>query len=491
MTTLRSLYTSASFSANQGVKWEMLSNDQCEDIFLTVLELLERTGADVKSEKALEIFKNGGCWVEGNRVKIPSSVAECAVRTAPSRVTLCDQAGKRAMRLEANNAYFGPGYGNELIIDPATGEIRKPLKGDVAKTAILCDGLKNIDFVMSNGLPTEVNPKIADVHAFEALVTNTKKPIIQSVSCTAQMQDILDISAEVAGGLTELQKNPFVALLINTEEALSHSAESLEQVILAAENKIPFIYSSKVIAGDSAPSSPAGAIVVSLANALVGIVLSQLVNQGAPAIAGGFMSIKDSEGKVLLGAPEVSLMSTGMANVFRYIGIPSFATAGMTDSKNSDAQLGLESAFSILGMGLCGANVVHGCGQTENGLTGSLDLLTMSDEIVGIVGRICRGIEVDEERLARGVYEAIGPGGHYMGEEHTLKYFKKEFYWPTLMNRLRIQDWEANGSKTLGQRTNDKTQDIINTHQVESLSVEVLNNIKVIVERAEARVANK
>ncbi len=489
MQTTRSHYTRANYEVNQTTLWKILGDDQCEEIFMNAMEVLERTGAEVLSAEARKIFEEAGCWVDGNRVRVPSALSEWAARVAPSRITLCDRNGKRALRVETTNAFYGPGEGNAYVIDPLTDERRKPLKADVAVTGLLCDGLKHVDFAMSNGLPTDVKATMADVHAFEALATNTVKPIVQSVQGVKQGQAIIDIAAAIAGSLKEFQKNPFMALLIQTEGSLVHSDETLAKVILAAKNGVPFIYNTKLIAGDTAPVTPAGAIVVALADVLVGILLGQLVRQGAPVIGGGCFTIDDKQNGILpYGAPEASLMGTGMANALRYLRVPSFGFAGASDAKESDAQTGLELAFSILHAGLSGTSLIHGCGQLEYGLTGSLQVLVMGDEVMDMTRRIIKGIEVNEERMARGVIDAVQPGGNYLGEEHTLKYFRAEFWWPTLMNRCRIEDWARSGEKTMGQRAQEKAQSIIKAHQPEKLSEDILAKIRTIVEKTEATV---
>ena len=88
MYTTRSLFRRANFDINQTIFFEMLSKDQCEEIIVTAMELLERTGAKVGSKQALALFSAGGCYVDGDCVRIPSAKTEWAVRTAPSRVTL-------------------------------------------------------------------------------------------------------------------------------------------------------------------------------------------------------------------------------------------------------------------------------------------------------------------------------------------------------------------------------------------------------------------
>ncbi len=487
MYTTKSLFTRANYDINQTISWEMLSEDQCEEIVMTAFEILERTGADVFSEKALSIFVKGGCWVEGNRVRFPSAKVEWALRTAPSRVTLCDRDGKRSILMETNNVHYGPGFGNQAIVDIDSDEVRAIKKADIADIAKICSDLENIDFVMDSGLPADVDSKVSSIHAYEAMVSHTKKPIIQEVACVDQAKVIVDMAASVAGGLEKLQMNPFTALYAVNPEPLSHDGKLLDILILAAESGVPVIYGSQLITGLTAPEKSAGALVVALANAFVAILLTQLVKEGAAVISGGFFTINDTENNVApYGAPEVSLLNAGYANVLRYLRVPSFGFAGGTDAKTSDAQLGLESAFSILHAGLAGTNLIYGAGQIESGLTASAASLAIGDELMGMTRRIMRGIEVNEDKLARGVIDDVQPGGHYLGAEHTMYYFKSEQFWPQLMNRNRIDDWMAAGSKTLGVRAKEKVQELLKFHSDQPLDADVAAKLKEMIAKAEA-----
>ena len=91
--------------------------------------------------------------------------------------------------------------------------------------------------------------------------------------------------------------------------------------------------------------------------------------------------------------------------------------------------------------GLSGANLVHDVGFIEGAMTGSLQMLVMSDEIIGMVRRLQRGVRVDEETLAVDVIDAVGPGGHFLSQAHTLRHFRDEFWFPTLMDRKQYENW--------------------------------------------------
>ena len=487
MFSTTSLYTKAGFQVNQNIEWNMLTEDQCEVIVLTAMEILERTGADVLCAEARKTLADYGCWVDGDRVRVPSHKMEKALAAAPSRLTLCDRNGKRAIMMEAGTPHYGTGFGCKEVVDVASGEVRAIAKQDVADVAKICGGLENIDFVMDNGAPTDVPAAAAEVHAFEAIVSNTVKPVVQEVKNAKQAEAIMKMAFAVAGGEEKFAQNPFAAIVVENEEALCISAEAASVVAAAAAKGFPVVFSNKLITGFTAPEESAGAIVAGLVNSLLALVLAEATAEGAPFITGGFYTINDMDNEMNpYGAPEISLINAGFAGVLRYLKVPSFGFGGGSDSKISDAQMGLEACLSLVHAGLAGTNLIYGAGIMETGNVASPYLLVIGDEIMGMTRRIMRGVEMDEDRLCRGVIDDVQPGGHYLGSEHTRYYFKDEQFWPKLMNRNRIDDWTAAGAKSLGQRAAEMTQQLLSVAAPQLLDDAVAAELKKIVADAEA-----
>ena len=129
------------------------------------------------------------------------------------------------------------------------------------------------------------------------------------------------------------------------------------------------------------------------------------------------------------------MLSAALAEIAHYYRLPMFSTAGCSDSKVMDQQAAIESALSCLMAALSGANLVHDVGFLENGLIGSYEMLVITNEVIAMVKRIMRGIEVNEESLALDVINKVGPGGNFLLEEHTLHHFRKELWHPELMDR--------------------------------------------------------
>lgn len=484
-------YVRSRYKVNQTTYFEMLSEEQRKEIYQASLEILERTGARVFDEESLEILKEAGCWVDGDRVRIPVGLSEWAVRSAPSRIHLYNRKGEPKLILQGNNSYFGPGPTNTYHRDPYTGERRRPVLSDTENVGKVCDALPNIDFVQDLGTPTKVTDSLADIHAFNALVRSTTKPIVHWGFDTDQYQDIVDMAAAVVGGLENLQRKPFIVLYSEPSSPLLHSREAISKAVFAARNKIPIVYTPCVISGATTPATMAGTIALGVAESLVGIVVSQLVRRGAPIIMGGVYGIMDMKTTVYsYGSPEFHLLQAGISEVAHYMEIPVFGTAGCTDSHIMDGQAAAEATLSLTMAALTGANLVHDSGYTGSGSTGSLEQLVMVDEILGMVKRFMRGINITDETLVLDIVNQVGPGGHFLLQEHTMNNFKTETWFPTLMNRMRYHGWknEAGGS-SMGDRVRDKLHNILAEHKPEPLPEDVTAKLDEIIARAEEREA--
>jgi trimethylamine--corrinoid protein Co-methyltransferase len=360
---------------------------------------------------------------------------------------------------------------------------------DTENVGRVCEALPHIDFVMDLGTPGGVTLNLADVHAFTALVRNTTKPIVHWGFGIDQYKDIIDIASAAAGGLESLQKRPFLVLYSEPSPPLLHSDEAIDKALVAAEKRIPVVYTPCIISGGTAPATLAGSLALGVAESVVGIVAAQLVREGSPIIMGGVYGIMDMQTTVYsYGSPEFQIMQAGIAEVAHYMDVPVFGTAGCTDAHVLDAQAAAEAALSILIAAESGANLVHDCGYTGFGAAGSLFQLVLADEVIGMVKRIIRGIEVNDETLALDDIDRAGPSGEFISSMHTFKNFRKETWFPTLMNRMRYSEWKAMaGESSMGDRIKEKTRKVLEETKVPELTPEVNRDIEKILKKAEDR----
>lgn len=467
-------------------QFRVLSHDQIEQIFLGALEVLENTGTLVHETQARELLARAGAKLDGSVARIPAGLVKDMLTSVPPRVVLGNRDGERTLILEGNRIYYGTGSDCPFIMDAKSGQRRLFVRKDIEDAARVVDSCPNLDFHMSLGLMSEVPTYSYDRHQAAAMLRNTRKPLVLTAMSRDGLSDIVEMYYLVRGGRDAFEVNPGFIIYLEPTSPLVHSKAALEKLIFAAERRIPAIYTPCPIGGATAPVTLAGMLVLALAEFLVGMVVAQLTRRGAPVIMGGVTSIMDMHSTILTyGSPELHLASAAMTDVAHSMGIPMFSTAGCSDSKTLDEQAAVESALSIMAAGLSGANLIHDVGFLESALIGSHEMVVLGDEVVGMVRRFLSGVRVDDETLALDVIHAVGPGGNFVSQKHTLRNFRKELWFPQLIDRSKYETWKSEGSRTLGDRVRRRVSDILTTHKVPPLPANVDSGIDRIIQRAD------
>jgi trimethylamine--corrinoid protein Co-methyltransferase len=396
------------------------------------------------------------------------------------------------MELEGRKSYYGTSTASPNTKDALTGEIHQTRVTDIALGAKVADALPNIDWVMPMGSSQDVPALAADLHEFEAVVTNTTKPIVFIGYSPRGVELVYEMAAEVAGGLDNLVQRPFLLAYPEPISPLVLPPEVVDRMFIAADLGLPQIPGPTVQTGATGPVTLAGTVVQLVAEGLMGITLVQLRRAGAPCFLGGNFGVFDMRtGLLCVGAPEMSLGLAAYAEVAQSFGFPTWGLAGSTDAKTLDAQAGIESAFSILAQGLAGLNLIHDVGYMDSGMICSAEMLVMGDEVIGMANRFIEGIKVNTETLARGVIEAVGPGGHFLQEDHTYHNFRKELWAPSLLTRHHYATWQANGAKDMAQRVHEKVIEIVESHEVLPLPYKTLAALEQLKQRGEQELAGK
>ena len=470
------------------VNVNLIAKEDMEKILEAGYKVMEEVGMDIHNEKALALLTKAGCEVDGVRVRISRDLVAKALATAPKVVDIYDREGNLAMSLGGRNCYFGPGPTCPNFFDPQTGERRPAIKQDAADTALVADALPNIDYVMSLCVIGDQTKTLADVHEIHAMVQNTTKPLVSWAFNHTNLGYMIDMCAAVAGGEEELQAKPFLVVYSEPTTPLTHTKEALDKMMLLNERKIPCIYTPGMIMGGTAPVTIAGALSVGLADTLTGLVISQLVSPGAPMIcgaAGGPMDMKTMQHSY--GAPEWMLLHGASAEILHTLELPVFHAAGVSDSKVLDAQAAIEATMQIMNALATGGNLIHDVGFMDLGMTGSIDLMVMCDEIIAMAKRYYQGIAVDTDHLGFEVIKAVGPGGNFLTQEHTAMHFR-ETWNPTLIDRFGYNTWFDNGAKTMTERAQERTKEILENHQPKQLTKTQKASIDQVLAQAEATV---
>lgn len=479
------MITSSNFSLGKPMLC-FLTNYEREKIHLSTLEILENTGLEIKHQEALNLLKNAGAIVEENHVRFPENLIKEALHTAPSRVVLADRNGKRSLFLQEKNTYFGTGSCCPFTIDIFTDERRESNKKDVGNMAKISDYLPNIDFVMSMALVKHDHPEIGYPHEFEAMLTNTTKPIILSAADGKNVESIIYMAQIVAESkANNFKHNPFIAIYSESTSPLRHAEDALSKLLVCAKNKIPVIHTVGIMGGATAPATKAGALVQANAELLSALVIHQLKNPGAPFLYGGTITMLDMKTMAHpYGAPEFHQLSSALTEMGEFYNMPVFSTGGCSDAKSFDQQAAAESIYSLLLAALSGGNLIHDVGYIDSGLTSSAEQLIFSDEAIALIKHITQGFNVSNNDLALDIINRVGPGGNFLAEKHTLDNFRNHFM-PKLFERKSYNQWQNEGSKVLGSKVKEKAKEIIKNHKPEPIIKDKLEELRKYIEKNE------
>jgi len=241
------------------------------------------------------------------------------------------------------------------------------------------------------------------------------------------------------------------------------------------------------LAGAMAPITMPGALVLQHAEALAGIVLSQIVRTGAPVIYGSFTSNVDMKsGSPAFGTPEFVKAAFGAGQLARHIQIPWRGSAA-TASNTPDEQSVYEFLMSAWGSVLGGVNMmVHAAGWLEGGLTGSMEKFILDIEMLQTFAEIFNPLNSDDAELAFEAIASVEPGSHFFGCDHTMERYQTAFYEPLVSDWSNFGQWTDNGSRTATQRANGIWKKILQDFEAPAMDVARREELLAFIERRSA-----
>jgi len=442
------------YKGYSGGIYKPLSENDVEVIHDASLEILEKTGFTYESglDATLTMLENAGASVErtSDRVYFPRDLILEQTAKAPAQVVLYSRDGQYDLSLSENRVHLGTGGAAIKILDLETGDPRPSTLNDLYLLGRLVDRLKNIHFFLRPCIPTDISESEYDVNIFYACLKSTAKHVMSGVNDVSGLHRMIDLAAMVAGGKAQLQAQPFVSVI--TSFAISPLKLCTQSTLIMQEairHRIPVALSAAPMSGSTSPVTMSGTLAQLHAEQMAGICICQLTNPGAPLLYGGIPGRANLASMGYLGgAVECGMMNAAIHQLANHIRVPNYNSSGLSDSKIPDAQAGWEKAATTLLAAMGGSNFVHhAAGMLESMLTVAYEQYVIDDEIIGMCGRVLKGIEVDSEHLALDVIEAVGPGGNFMLADHTVDHLRSEYYLGNgIADQTNREQWENNGS---------------------------------------------
>lgn len=435
---------------------EALSADQLEAIHWTSIRILEELGIEVMSTQALAVLKASGADVDPatNTVRLDRGLVEKALMTAPSSFILTPRnAGKRVI-MGGNHINFGLVAGPPNVHDCERG--RRP-----GNYQDYCDFIRlaqyfNAIHVIGNQVcaPVELPASSRHLDTYRANLVYSD----QVFHCTAigagRALDGIRMMAIARGlSLAEIAKSPGVITIISVNSPRRLDEAMAQGLMAMAEHGQAVVITPFTLMGAMAPVSLAAALAQQNAEALFGIVLTQLIRPGTPVMYGAFTSNVDMRsGSPAFGTPENAKANIASGQLARRYRLP-YRTSNASASNAADAQGAYETEMSLWGAILGHGNLVyHAAGWQEGGLTASFEKLVLDVEMLQLMMEFLKPIVVNEQELGFDAIKGVPTGGHFFGEQHTMDRYEHAFYQPLVSNWQNYENWQIGGGKDATQR---------------------------------------
>ncbi|MCP5052610.1 MAG: hypothetical protein GY940_35910 [bacterium] len=467
-----------------------------ERIISEARDILSRIGVKIYHPGTVSLLSGHGASVESvpgtnaHNVLLSADIIDRALETVPSNFKLFDTRGDETHDFSGFNVHFTPASSALNILDYGTGQSRRPDTADYIRYVKINGQLKHLASQSTAFIPDDVISTISDSYRLYLCLLYSRKPVVTGTFSVDAFPVMKTMQVAVRGTDEALKEKPLAMFSCCPTTPLKWSERICRDIIDCGGSGIPIELIPMPLAGFTAPVTLVGSLVGHTAEALSGIVISQLNHPGAPLLYGGAPASFDIRYETTpLGAVETQMMDCGYNEIGKYLGIPTQGYIALSDSKSLDAQAGLETSMGATMAALSGINSISGPGMLDFVNTFSLEKLILDNEICGMTFRMLEGIQPRDDFPTAPRYEELLKEKHLLISKHSRRYLRKEHYFPgPVIDRANRERWQEDGSLTLGQRAHSEVERLLESYEQEppSLDPDVKRELTAIIE-AEAR----
>lgn len=458
----------------------VLSEDALERIRSAALRVLDDLGVRIASDGVRGRLKAAGARVGAERARLPRPLIDEALGQAPRELVLAARDPSADLRVGRGDGWLGTGGPAGRAVDLRTDERRDPTLADVADAARLADAAPQLGYLGPSVVALDLPAEARTLRELHVRLANTSKHVQVVAPATRPEAEALAEIARLAAG-DELRDRPIVSAVLPVASALALDGDRLEAAIALAEAGVPWDVVAEPVAGVTAPATLAGALVSALAEALAGFVSLQLLAPGTASILGTrSLRVPDDELGPLPCGPSDPLFQMAWIQLARSLGLPAHVDAFATGSRSSDWQAGIEGGLSATAAWMTGPDLLAAAGMRDGGRVFSPIAMLLDSELFDLVRRIPLGFAADDEALAVEVIEGVGPGGHFLGETHTLRHMR-EAWMSRFMDTDTWEAWEGSGRPQPPERARAKALELLETHEPLPLEPGVDERIREVI----------
>lgn len=463
---------------------KIITDEQIRRIHEASLTILERIGVGVPHLEMLSRFADAGAQVDhkAQRVKIPPALVSRALDQAGKQFTLYGRDLTRQAVFGRGRRNYNSVAGEASWLDRIGGDRRFTSLNDVVSASRMGDALCGLTVVGAMADPHEIPVEYRCVEVMATQLKHTTKPITFWFHDRASARFILELMTAVRGDEKQAGEFPLCYPFFEPISPLRFPFNGIDLLYETARFNLPVPIGPMTQMGLSAPATIAGTLAQENAEILAGVCITQLIRPGMPVCYGGICHAFDmATTQMIFSGPEQAIFGVAMTQMGKSYGLPVYINVGLTDAKRPDAQAGLESGITLMLGASAGADIFGHMGISGVDQATSLDMLVMQDEIIAYVESVMRSIEISDETLGIDTIAEAAVSGSFIDRDHTAEHFRRELWFPRLLDRRYYQDWFDHGATMMEDRCQRRKEHIRETHTPEPLAPELERTLNQIV----------
>jgi len=438
--------------------YELLGEESLDQIENQTEWLLSEIGLEIRGDEiALNLFRDAGATVDGERIRFDRGHVKALCSTAPKTYTMHARNPAKNIEFGGDHLILGPAYGSPFVSDLKGGRRYGTVEDfqNFIKLTYLTPHLHHQSGTICEPVDVAVNKRHLDM--VYAHLRYSDKPFMGSVTAPERAEDSLAM-ARIVFGNDFMNKNMVIQSNINVNSPLVYDDVMTGALRTYAAANQGNVISPFILGGAMSPVTQPALIAQAHAEAMVGIALTQLVRPGAPVVYGSFLTTMDLKtGAPTFGTPESSLATMAISQLCRRLGLPFRCGGHLTASKIADAQAMQESVDTMNPAIMAGANFIfQSAGWLEGGLTIGYEKFVMDADRCGAIARMVEGLTLDENQLAKDAYEEAGIGNNFLGVGHTMRHYKTANYRAALADTSSFEQWTDDGGKDMQKRAYER-----------------------------------
>ncbi len=415
-----------------GHAYNLMSTSEVETIHRSALRILDEVGMEIQNERLLKALADFGLRVDfaAQRVRFPPALVERFLAEAERYdwENTPPQVGGSA------GVYHG------LYHDPETGQLLPWTEERLAFYFALARQLKHLSGASMLGCRLPVPPPL--------------EPLYERYYCwkygaregsSIYLDELCPYLLELYQAAAQVQGQPVGEVFrgaVYLVPPLKLGVHEAYQVAYFWEHGLRVGIGDMYAMGASAPVTLAGAVTLNLAEQLALRILDWALWGRKTLALGGSISVMDMRTTIYpYGRPEMAIANLMTAQLARHYGAYYSGHAGLSDAKLPSVEAGYQKALTAIPTLLACGSLWMDAGLLSIDEVCSPVQMILDNEFLGALERFTRQSQITEDSIGLETILEVGPGGHFMDKEHTVRYFRQEQWQPALWSRQMLRPW--------------------------------------------------